>query len=85
VTFPTSIKPLIDWPPSLQELDSMITGEPLLIQVMTPDGEQIFQYAADETSTVESLLTQHVWKEKYFQKEPDKEMYWLYRIAEGKD
>ncbi len=48
-------------------------------------GDQIYQYPVDETTTVETLLTQHVWKEKYFMKEPDKEVYWLYRLQEGKD
>jgi hypothetical protein len=43
----------------------MITGEPLVIQVYTPVGE-IYQYAVDETTTVESLLTQNVWREKFF-------------------
>lgn len=65
-------------------MDSLITGEPLVIQVYTPVGE-IFQYAVDESTTVESLLTQHVWKEKFFQKEPDSELYWLYKLVDKFD
>jgi hypothetical protein len=36
-----------------------------MIQVYTPVGD-IFSYPVDETTTVETLLTQYIWKEKYF-------------------
>ena len=39
----------------------------------------------DETTTVESLLTDHIWKEKFFAKEPDSELYWLFRHVEKGD
>lgn len=52
---PEQAKPYIDWTPSLAELDSLISGEPLTIQVYTPSGE-IFQYQVDEATTVETLL-----------------------------
>ena len=77
-------KPLIDWAPSFAEIDSLITGEPLTIQVYTPVGD-IFSYPVDETTTVETLLTQHIWKEKYFQKEPDSELYWLFKLVDKSD
>ena len=77
-------KPLIDWAPSFAEIDSLITGEPLVIQVYTPVGD-IFSYHVDETTTVETLLTQHIWKEKYFQKEPDSEVYWLFKLVDKSD
>jgi hypothetical protein len=79
-----SAKPIIDWAPSIAEIDSLITGEPLVIQVYTPVGE-IFQYAVDESTTVESLLTLNIWKEKFFQKEPDSELYWLYKLVDKSD
>lgn len=55
-----------------------------MIQVYTPVGE-IFQYAVDESTTVESLLTSNVWKEKFFLKEPDSELYWLYMLVDKFD
>jgi hypothetical protein len=45
----------------------------------------IFSYHVDETTTVETLLTQHIWKEKYFQKEPDSEVYWLFKLVDKSD
>lgn len=78
------MKPYIDWPPSLPEIDAIMTGEPLLVQVYTPVGE-IFQYPIDESTTVEGLMTEWVWKEKYFQKEPDREFYWLFKHVEKSD
>lgn len=81
---PEHSKPYIDWTPSLAELDSLISGEPLTIQVYTPAGE-IFQYQVDESTTVESLLLEQVWKEKFFQKEPDSEFYWLYLNVDRSD
>jgi hypothetical protein len=77
-------KPIIDWPPSFVEIDSLITGDPLMIQVYTPVGD-IFSYPVDETTTVETLLTQYIWKEKYFQKEPDSEFYWLFKLVDKSD
>jgi len=81
---PEQAKPYIDWTPSLAELDALISGEPLTIQVYTPGGE-IFQYQVDEATTVESLLQEQVWKEKFFQKEPDSEFYWLYLNVDRSD
>jgi len=70
-------KPYVYWPPCFAEIESIITGEPIYIQIYTPIGD-VYQYSVDETSTVESLLTQNIWKEKLFAKEPDCEFYWLY-------
>lgn len=50
----------------------------------TPLGE-ILQYPVDERTTVEFLLTEHLWKEKFFAKEPDAELYWLFRHVEHPD
>jgi hypothetical protein len=80
----SNVKPFVDWSPSIAEVDSLITGEPLMIQVYSPVGE-IFQYPVDERTTVESLLTEHVWKEKFFAKEPDHELYWLYLHVDKSD
>jgi hypothetical protein len=46
---------------------------------------EIYQYPVDEGTTVETLLTDWVWKEKYFQKEPDHSLYWLYKHVERSD
>ena len=62
----------------------MITGEPLMIQVYSPVGD-ILQYSVDETTTVETLLVDHIWKEKFFAKEPDHELYWLFIHVEKSD
>ena len=55
-----------------------------MVSVYTPVGE-IFQYPVNECTTVESLLQDHVWKEKFFLKEPDSELYWLYKYIEKSD
>lgn len=34
---------------------------------------------------MESLLKEHVWKEKFFAKEPDFEFYWIYKHVEKAD
>lgn len=31
-----------------------------------------------ESTTVETLLFEHIYKEKFFAKEPDPELYWLF-------
>ena len=55
-----------------------------MIQIYTPVGE-IFQYPIEESTTVESLLQDYIWKEKFFAKEPDTELYWLYKHIEKTD
>ena len=73
----STTKPYCYWAPGFSEIEQVITGEPIVIQVYTPIGD-VYQYQVDELTTVESLLTQHIWKEKFFSKEPDSEFYWLY-------
>ena len=79
-----NLRPIIDWAPSIAEIESLITGEPLVIQVHNPVGE-IFYYTVDESTTVETLLTQHIYKEKFYAKEPDNELYWLYKLEDKFD
>jgi len=77
-------KPYVNWPPSFSEIESVIAGEPIQLQVFTPTGD-IFQYTIDESTTVETLLQNHIWKEKILAKEPDPEFYWLYLHVERPD
>mmetsp|Transcript_30995 Transcript_30995/g.30459 ORF Transcript_30995/g.30459 Transcript_30995/m.30459 type:complete len:97 (-) Transcript_30995:631-921(-) len=78
------MKPFIDWPPSFAEIENIMTGEPIVICVYTPTGD-LYKYQVDSSTTVESLLQNHVWKEKFFQKEPDPEIYWLYKYNDKAD
>jgi len=39
----------------------------------------------DDFSTVESILQQGVYKEKFFSKEPDRELYWLFKCSQKAD
>ena len=74
-------KLFVCWPPSITEIEALDKGKPIHIQVVWPT-QQSYKYTVDESSTIESLLFQKVYKEKYFQKEKDKEFYWLFAIEE---
>lgn len=44
---------------------------------MWPTGE-IFTYFVNENTTIESLLKNQIWTQKYFEKEADPTLYWLF-------
>jgi hypothetical protein len=52
--------------------------------VYSPVGDQ-YKYTVDISTTVESLLLYSIYKEKFFSKEPDPELYWLFRFEEKFD
>ena len=70
-------KPYINWPPSIAAIEALDKHKSLEVQVAWPNGE-VSKYPIDDFTTIEHLLQKRVYKEQFFVKEPDSEMYWLF-------
>ncbi len=70
--------------PSILEIETLDKHTYLTIQVTWPTGEP-YKYRVDETTTIESLLTEKVWKEPYFSTERDCNCYWLFLGGDKQD
>ena len=69
---------ITSWPPSMLEIDSLVTGRPITITINLVNGDSMTQQV-DETSTVESVLHQALQTHNHFKKEHEIETFWLFR------
>ena len=69
---------LSSWPPSCLEIDSLLSGQPISVQVQLSNGELV-QRQVDEQTTVEGLLDSIKGSHPFFQRELETETFWLFR------
>jgi hypothetical protein len=74
----------INWAPSLMEIASVISGKPCEINILMPHGYSM-TFPIDEYTTVESIMRTKIWPDKIFKKEPDPELYWLFRYEDDSE
>ena len=72
-----SQKPHVNWAPSIAAIEALDKNKPFQVQVVWPTGDGTL-YPIDDFTTIEHLLLNKVYKEKFFSREPDSEMYWLF-------
>ena len=82
--FEDNLTGITSWPPSMLEIDSLVTGRPIAIRIHLTNGDSMTQQV-DETSTVESVLQQALQTPPYFKKEHEIETFWLFQQQNAND
>jgi hypothetical protein len=65
------------WPPSMLELECLVSGLPITLRIQLTNGESITVVGVDESWTVESIMT-HI-REYHLKNESETETFWLFR------
>ena len=76
--FETNLTGLSNWPPSSLEIEALITGTPVMIQVAFTNGEVVSRQV-DEASTVETLFDSIRETHPALKHEHETETFWLFR------
>ena len=75
---------MICWPPSIVEIDSLDQLKPTKIIIQWPGGETK-HYEVNEATTIESLLRDKIYKERFFDHAAESQFYWLFMQGESLD
>jgi len=58
-------KQYVNWPPSIALIEALDKNKQLQVQLLWPSGEETF-YPIDDFTTIESILHNRLYKEKFF-------------------
>jgi len=77
--FESNATGLVAWPPSMLEIDSLVTGQPIAVKVHLANGE-LASHTVDEGTTVEMLFDRVCEGHPLLKGEHEAATFWLYRL-----